>query len=87
MFPGLIVNLITVMVLSHYCPTAREVAPLWAYALAALGLFIYQTLDATGRILLMYFISVLSILSHVNHHFDNINVHHFASANTASSQQ
>ncbi|EPB79252.1 hypothetical protein ANCCEY_01675 [Ancylostoma ceylanicum] len=45
---GLIVNLITVLVLSHYCPTAREVAPSWAYALAALGLFTYQTLDATG---------------------------------------
>ncbi|KIH47948.1 hypothetical protein ANCDUO_21987, partial [Ancylostoma duodenale] len=44
---GLIVNLITVLVLSHYCPTAREVAPSWAYALAALGLFTYQTLDAT----------------------------------------
>ncbi|EYC12632.1 hypothetical protein Y032_0046g1334 [Ancylostoma ceylanicum] len=46
---GLIVNLITVLVLSHYCPTAREVAPSWAYALAALGLFTYQTLDATGE--------------------------------------
>ncbi|KHJ88589.1 CDP-alcohol phosphatidyltransferase [Oesophagostomum dentatum] len=44
---GLIVNLITVLVLSHYCPTAKEVAPSWAYALAALGLFVYQTLDAT----------------------------------------
>ncbi|ETN70819.1 CDP-alcohol phosphatidyltransferase [Necator americanus] len=44
---GLIVNLITVLVLSHYCPTAREVAPSWAYALAAFGLFVYQTLDAT----------------------------------------
>ncbi|VDP61745.1 unnamed protein product [Heligmosomoides polygyrus] len=45
---GLVVNLISVLVLSHYCPTTREVAPSWAYASAAFGLFIYQTLDATG---------------------------------------
>ncbi|XGW04233.1 hypothetical protein V3C99_015411, partial [Haemonchus contortus] len=44
---GLVVNLATVLVLSSYCPTARETAPSWAYASAALGLFVYQTLDAT----------------------------------------
>ncbi|KAK5980565.1 hypothetical protein GCK32_009884, partial [Trichostrongylus colubriformis] len=44
---GLVVNLATGLVLSSYCPTARESAPAWAYALAALGLFAYQTLDAT----------------------------------------
>lgn len=33
--------------LSFYCPTATETAPAWAYFLAAFGLFIYQTLDAT----------------------------------------
>ncbi|KAE9416386.1 hypothetical protein Angca_007537 [Angiostrongylus cantonensis] len=44
---GLIVNLVTVLILSYYSPTAREVAPSWAYALAAFGLFVYQTLDAT----------------------------------------
>lgn len=44
---GLVVNLLTVLVLSHFCPTAREVAPPWAYVTAAFGLFLYQTLDAT----------------------------------------
>jgi hypothetical protein len=44
---GLIVNLVTVLILSHYCYTATEEAPWWAYVQAALGLFIYQTLDAT----------------------------------------
>ncbi|CAI5452979.1 unnamed protein product [Caenorhabditis angaria] len=44
---GLIINLTTVLILSFYCPTATETAPSWAYFTAALGLFIYQTLDAT----------------------------------------
>uniref|UniRef100_A0A1I7XKB5 CHHC U11-48K-type domain-containing protein n=1 Tax=Heterorhabditis bacteriophora TaxID=37862 RepID=A0A1I7XKB5_HETBA len=44
---GLVVNLITVLTLTYFCPTAKEVGPSWAYLLAALGLFIYQTLDAT----------------------------------------
>ncbi|KAI3419175.1 hypothetical protein GPALN_006928 [Globodera pallida] len=44
---GLIINLITVLVLSNFCYSAKENAPSWAYALAALGLFLYQTLDAT----------------------------------------
>ncbi|VDM41340.1 unnamed protein product [Toxocara canis] len=44
---GLIVNLITVLVLSSFCRGASEPAPSWAYLQAALGLFIYQTLDAT----------------------------------------
>ncbi|CAI4229782.1 unnamed protein product [Auanema sp. JU1783] len=44
---GLIVNLLTVLILTYFCPTATEVAPSWAYLLAALGLFMYQTLDAT----------------------------------------
>ncbi|CAD5212056.1 unnamed protein product [Bursaphelenchus xylophilus] len=44
---GLIINLLTVLVLSHYCYTATEEAPRWAYLLAAVGLFVYQTLDAT----------------------------------------
>ncbi|CAB3397285.1 unnamed protein product [Caenorhabditis bovis] len=44
---GLITNLFTVLVLSYFCPTAKETAPAWAYLLAAFGLFAYQTLDAT----------------------------------------
>ncbi|KAI6201036.1 hypothetical protein M3Y96_00798600 [Aphelenchoides besseyi] len=46
-FIGLIVNAVTVLVLSHFCYTATEEAPWWAYVQAAIGLFIYQTLDAT----------------------------------------
>ncbi|KAK5984810.1 hypothetical protein GCK32_002217, partial [Trichostrongylus colubriformis] len=43
---GLIINLITVLVLSSFSYSATEPAPSWAYAQAALGLFLYQTLDA-----------------------------------------
>lgn len=44
---GLVINLLTVLVLSHFCFSATETAPSWAYLLAAFGLFAYQTLDAT----------------------------------------
>jgi len=43
---GLMVNIVTTLVLVFYCPTATEMAPWWTTFLAALGLFIYQTLDA-----------------------------------------
>lgn len=43
---GLIINLITVLILGSYSYSATEAAPSWAYAQAALGLFLYQTLDA-----------------------------------------
>ncbi|CAJ0915996.1 unnamed protein product, partial [Mesorhabditis belari] len=43
---GLIINLCTVLILSAYCYTASESAPSWVYFQAALGLFLYQTLDA-----------------------------------------
>uniref|UniRef100_UPI00398EEE39 choline/ethanolaminephosphotransferase 1-like isoform X1 n=1 Tax=Pristiophorus japonicus TaxID=55135 RepID=UPI00398EEE39 len=43
---GLALNVCTTLVLMAYCPTATEQAPLWAYLACALGLFIYQTLDA-----------------------------------------
>jgi len=43
---GLTVNIVTSLVLVTYCPTATEVAPWWTTASCALGLFIYQTLDA-----------------------------------------
>ncbi|XP_056293317.1 choline/ethanolaminephosphotransferase 1b isoform X3 [Pseudoliparis swirei] len=43
---GLATNVITTLVLIYYCPTATEQAPLWAYLLCAVGLFIYQSLDA-----------------------------------------
>ncbi|XP_041050642.1 choline/ethanolaminephosphotransferase 1-like isoform X4 [Carcharodon carcharias] len=43
---GLVLNVCTTLILMVYCPTATEQAPLWAYLACALGLFIYQTLDA-----------------------------------------
>ena len=43
---GLIVNILTSLVLVLYCPTATEMAPWWTTFSCALGLFIYQTLDA-----------------------------------------
>jgi len=43
---GLAVNIVTSLVLVLYCPTATEVAPWWTTFSCALGLFIYQTLDA-----------------------------------------
>eukprot|EP00735_Rhodelphis_limneticus_P011091 TRINITY_DN4147_c0_g1::TRINITY_DN4147_c0_g1_i1::g.2013::m.2013 TRINITY_DN4147_c0_g1::TRINITY_DN4147_c0_g1_i1::g.2013 ORF type:complete len:378 (-),score=35.37,sp/Q7ZYQ3/CEPT1_XENLA/41.67/2e-87,CDP-OH_P_transf/PF01066.16/2.3e-22,CDP-OH_P_transf/PF01066.16/1.5e+04 TRINITY_DN4147_c0_g1_i1:371-1504(-) len=43
---GLIVNIVTSGLLIYYCPTATEEAPRWAYYLAGIGLFIYQSLDA-----------------------------------------
>ncbi|EDL21482.1 choline phosphotransferase 1, isoform CRA_d [Mus musculus] len=43
---GLAINLVTTLVLIFYCPTVTEEAPYWTYLLCALGLFIYQSLDA-----------------------------------------
>ncbi|KAK1906178.1 Cholinephosphotransferase 1 [Dissostichus eleginoides] len=43
---GLMINILTTVVLVYYCPTATEEAPAWAFIMSALGLFIYQSLDA-----------------------------------------
>lgn len=43
---GLIINIFTTVVLACYCPTATEQAPTWTYISCAVGLFIYQSLDA-----------------------------------------
>jgi len=43
---GLMINFTTMLILSHYCWSAKEQAPSWVYFQAALGLFLYQTLDA-----------------------------------------
>jgi len=43
---GLAINIVTSLVLVWYCPTATEMAPWWTTFSCALGLFIYQTLDA-----------------------------------------
>ncbi|XP_077516831.1 choline/ethanolaminephosphotransferase 1-like isoform X9 [Amblyomma americanum] len=43
---GLFVNIATSLVLVWYSPTATQEVPRWAFVLCALGLFVYQTLDA-----------------------------------------
>ncbi|XP_030641094.1 choline/ethanolaminephosphotransferase 1-like [Chanos chanos] len=43
---GLATNILTTLILVYYCPTATEQAPQWAYVACAVGLFIYQSLDA-----------------------------------------
>jgi len=43
---GLAVNVFTSLIHLYYCPTATEEAPTWVPLSCALGLFIYQTLDA-----------------------------------------
>ncbi|TRY64970.1 hypothetical protein DNTS_024645 [Danionella cerebrum] len=43
---GLATNIISTLILVYYCPTATEQAPTWVYMACALGLFIYQSLDA-----------------------------------------
>nr|XP_006002631.1 PREDICTED: cholinephosphotransferase 1 isoform X1 [Latimeria chalumnae] len=43
---GLTLNILTTLFLVWYCPTATEEAPVWAYVLCAIGLFVYQSLDA-----------------------------------------
>jgi len=43
---GLLVNVVTTLILVFYSPGARQEPPAWALLLFALGLFVYQTLDA-----------------------------------------
>uniref|UniRef100_A0A8C8RID4 Cholinephosphotransferase 1 n=1 Tax=Pelusios castaneus TaxID=367368 RepID=A0A8C8RID4_9SAUR len=43
---GLLLNLLTTLLLIAYCPSATEQAPFWVFLLCALGLFLYQSLDA-----------------------------------------
>eukprot|EP00079_Xenopus_tropicalis_P033700 XP_017947471.1 PREDICTED: cholinephosphotransferase 1 isoform X2 [Xenopus tropicalis] len=43
---GLLLNVISTLILVCYCPTATEEAPFWTYLLCAIGLFVYQSLDA-----------------------------------------
>ncbi|XP_066591560.1 cholinephosphotransferase 1 isoform X3 [Prorops nasuta] len=43
---GLIVNITTTLILVYYSPDAKAEPPRWACFLCALGLFIYQSLDA-----------------------------------------
>ncbi|XP_022670928.1 cholinephosphotransferase 1-like [Varroa jacobsoni] len=43
---GLIVNVLTTLLLVWYSPDGKSPVPSWCLVLSALGLFIYQTLDA-----------------------------------------
>lgn len=43
---GLVINVVTSLVLIWYCPQAQGEAPWWALFLSAIGLFVYQSLDA-----------------------------------------
>jgi len=43
---GLAINILTSVILMYYSPTATEQAPWWATLLCAVGLFLYQSLDA-----------------------------------------
>jgi len=43
---GLAINILTSVILMYYSPTATEQAPWWTTLMCALGLFIYQSLDA-----------------------------------------
>ncbi|XP_050679837.1 cholinephosphotransferase 1 isoform X2 [Leptidea sinapis] len=43
---GLIINIVTTLILVWYSPDARQEPPRWACALCALGVFVYQSLDA-----------------------------------------
>ncbi|XP_023223282.1 choline/ethanolaminephosphotransferase 1-like isoform X2 [Centruroides sculpturatus] len=43
---GLFVNIFTSLILIFYSPDAVQEAPRWTFVLCALGMFIYQTLDA-----------------------------------------
>ncbi|XP_013140593.1 PREDICTED: cholinephosphotransferase 1 [Papilio polytes] len=43
---GLIINVVTTLILVWYSPDARQDVPRWACAACALGVFVYQSLDA-----------------------------------------
>nr|CAD7600023.1 unnamed protein product [Timema genevievae] len=43
---GLIINILTTLILVWFSPDARGEAPRWACLICALGLFVYQSLDA-----------------------------------------
>ncbi|KAL9955806.1 hypothetical protein ACROYT_G037189 [Oculina patagonica] len=43
---GLAINVVTSLILIWYCPQAKGEAPGWAFILNAIGLFVYQSLDA-----------------------------------------
>lgn len=46
---GLLVNILTSVILIWHSPDAKTEAPRWCYLACAIGLFIYQSLDAIGK--------------------------------------
>lgn len=46
---GLFVNILTAIILFWYSPDATAEAPRWCYLACAIGLFVYQSLDAIGE--------------------------------------
>lgn len=49
---GLLVNIVTSLLLLYHAPDAKSDAPRWCYLSCAVGLFIYQSLDAIGKTLI-----------------------------------
>lgn len=49
---GLFINVVTSLALIYYNPDGKDTnsPPRWTYLACALGLFIYQSLDAIGEI-------------------------------------
>ncbi|CAI9723355.1 ethanolaminephosphotransferase 1-like [Octopus vulgaris] len=43
---GLVLNIMTTLVMVYYSPDAKHKVPSWVYIINALGVFIYQSLDA-----------------------------------------
>lgn len=47
---GLFVNILTSLILIWHSPDAKIEAPKWCFLSCAVGLFIYQSLDAIGEL-------------------------------------
>lgn len=54
---GLLVNIITSLLLLYHAPDAKADAPRWCYLSCAIGLFIYQSLDAIGMFHIWFAVS------------------------------
>lgn len=59
---GLLVNIVTSLLLLYHAPDAKNDAPRWCYLSCAIGLFIYQSLDAIG----MPYIFTFIIMPHIH---------------------
>lgn len=52
---GLLVNIVTSLLLLYHAPDAKTDAPRWCYLCCAVGLFIYQSLDAIGMFYIFFY--------------------------------